>query len=139
MKKIIKKWIDSLNNIRCSKRWFDILCKIISFPFRLIYRLICIILTFSKVIINVALIVVIALCIIGGIVYAKFLPMYQDASEQAYEQLSNMNESSFHMLSTRVWYAKDGKKIGEIDCGSYKYISINNISEDTVRIHRYRG
>lgn len=66
--------------------------------------------------------------IAGGILYARFLPMYEDACEQAYEKLSNLNENSFHMFSNTIIYDKDGKKIGEIDSGSYKYVKINKIS-----------
>lgn len=130
MKNKFRQWKEQLGTLRREKRWLDIICKVVSFPFRLLYRILCFILTFSKVILNVLLLVMILLGIVGGFVYARFLPMYQDASEQAYEKLSNLNENSFHMFSNTVIYDKDGKKIGEIDSGSYKYVKINKISED---------
>lgn len=122
------QWKKRFRELRADKRWLDITCKIISFPFWLLYRILNFFLTFSKVILNVILLLMIVCGIAGGILYAKILPMYQDASEQAYEKLSNLNENSFHMFSNTIVYDKDGKKIGEIDSGSYKYVKINKIS-----------
>lgn len=119
-----KKW----NEWRENNHAFDITCQVLAFPFRLIYRFFCFLLTFSKVILNVMLLLLIIGGIAGGILYARFLPMYEDACEQAYEKLSNLNENSFHMFSNTIIYDKDGKKIGEIDSGSYKYVKINKIS-----------
>lgn len=119
-----KKW----NEWRENSHAFDITCQVLAFPFRLIYRFFCFLLTFSKVILNVMLLLLIIGGIAGGILYARFLPMYEDACEQAYEKLSNLNENSFHMFSNTIIYDKDGKKIGEIDSGSYKYVKINKIS-----------
>lgn len=119
-----KKW----NEWREKSRAFDITCHVLAFPFRMIYHFLCFLLTFSKVILNTLLLILIVGGIAGGILYAKFLPMYEDASEQAYEKLSNLNENSFHMFSNTVIYDKDGKKLGEIDSGSYKYVKINKIS-----------
>ena len=120
-----KKW----REWRESSHAFDVTCRVIAFPFRMIYHFLCFLLTFSKVILNTLLLLLIVGCITAGIFYAKFLPMYQEASEQAYEKLSNLNENSFHMFSNTVIYDTDGKKIGEIDSGSYKYAKINKISE----------
>lgn len=119
-----QKW----NEWRENNRAFDIICHVIAFPFRMIYHFLCFLLTFSKVILNLLLLILIVGGITGGILYAKFLPMYEDASEQAYEKLSNLNENSFHMFSNTIIYDKDGKKLGEIDSGSYKYVKINKIS-----------
>lgn len=119
-----EKW----NHWRKTSHAFDVTCHVLSFPFRMIYRFLCFLLTFSKVILNIVLLVLIVGGIVGGILYAKFLPMYQDASEQAYDKLSNLNENSFHMFSNTVIYDKEGKKIGEIDSGSYKYVKINKVS-----------
>lgn len=73
------------------------------------------------------------ICVLGVFiaiaVYGKVLPMYQEASAQAYEKLSNMKESNFHMLSNTVIYDKDGNKIGEIDAGDYMYTDITEVSE----------
>lgn len=44
-------------------------------------------------------------------------------------KLSNLSEKDFHMLSNTVVYDKDGKKIGEIDSGSYVYVKIDKISK----------
>ena len=129
MKAKWNEWKNSIKQMRVDKRWFDITCKIISFPFVLLYHILNFCLTFSKVILNVILLVLIIGGIAGGILYAKILPMYQDSCEQAYDKLSNLNENSFHMFSNTVIYDKDGKKIGEIDSGSYKYVKINKISE----------
>lgn len=103
--------------------------KIVSYPFRLLYRFFSFILGFSKLILNVILLVLVVLGIVGSVAYAKFMPLYQEASEQAYEKLANLDESDFHMLSNTIVYDKDGKKIGEIDSGSYKYVNINKISK----------
>ena len=129
MKNKCRQWKEQIEKLRAEKRWFDITCKIIAFPFYLLYHILNFILTFSKVILNVILLLMVVFGIVGGIFYAKILPMYQDASEQAYEKLSNLNENSFHMFSNTVVYDKDGKKIGEIDSGSYKYVKINKISD----------
>lgn len=129
MKNKCRQWKEQIEKLRAKKRWFDITCKIITFPFYLLYHILNFILTFSKVILNVILLLMVVFGIVGGIFYAKMLPMYQDASEQAYEKLSNLNENSFHMFSNTVVYDKDGKKIGEIDSGSYKYVKINKISD----------
>lgn len=119
-----QKW----NEWRENNHAFDLTCHILAFPFRIIYRFLCFILKFSKVILNIILLIIIIGSITGGILYAKFLPMYEDACEQAYDKLSNLNENSFHMFSNTIVYDKDSKKIGEIDSGSYKYVKINKIS-----------
>ena len=113
---------------REKSRVFDIIWRIIAFPFLVIYCFLSFILRFSKIILNVLLLILIVCGITGGILYAKLLPMYEDASAQAYEKLSNLNENSFHMFSNTVIYDTNGKKIGEIDSGSYKYVKINKIS-----------
>ncbi len=101
----------------------------VTFPFRLIYHFLSFIVSFSGVILNVLLIVLFLTGIVGGIVYGKVLPMYQDACEQAYDKLSNLSESDFHMLSNTIIYDKNGEKIGEIDSGSYRYVKIDQISQ----------
>lgn len=129
MKNKYRQWKEQFKTLRANKRWVDVICKIICFPFWLLYRILSFFLVFSKIILNVFLLILIISGIAGGFLYAKVLPMYQDASEQAYEKLSNLNENSFHMFSNTVVYDKDGKKIGEIDSGSYKYVKINKISK----------
>lgn len=120
-----KRWL----RMRENNHTFDKFCHILALPFHIIYRFLCFLLTFSKVIVNVLLLFLIIGGITAGILYAKFLPMYQDASEQAYDKLANLNENSFHMFANTVVYDNKGKKIGEIDSGSYKYVAINKISE----------
>ena len=93
MKAKWNEWKNSIKQMRVDKRWFDITCKIISFPFVLLYHILNFCLTFSKVILNVILLVLIIGGIAGGILYAKILPMYQDSCEQAYDKLSNLNEN----------------------------------------------
>lgn len=129
MKNECRQWREQFRKLRADKRWLDVICKIIFFPFWLLYRILTFFLTFSKVILNVILLIMIVCGIAGGLLYAKILPMYQEASEQAYEKLSNLNENSFHMFSNTVVYDKNGRKIGEIDSGSYKYVKINKISK----------
>ena len=84
MKNKCRQWKEQIEKLRAEKRWFDITCKIITFPFYLLYHILNFILTFSKVILNVILLLMVVFGIVGGIFYAKMLPMYQDASEQAY-------------------------------------------------------
>jgi penicillin-binding protein 1A len=103
--------------------------KVLAFPFWLIYKVVTFIMNFSKIILNTCLILLLLVAIAGGILYSKFEPMYEQASEEAYEKLSNLSADNFHMLSNTVIYDKDGKKIGEIDSGSYHYVKIKNISE----------
>ena len=121
--------IDKFRELRKNNHTFDVTCRVIIFPFKMIYHFLCFLLTFSKVILNTLLLLAIVGCIVAGIFYAKFLPMYEDSREQAYEKLSNLNANSFHMFSNTVIYDKDGKKIGEIDSGSYRYVKINRISK----------
>ena len=102
---------------------------ILAYPFRLLYRLLTFLVKFSGVILNTVLILAIMVGIVGGIMFAKFKPMYEEASEQAYDKLSNLSEKDFHMLSNTIVYDKDGKKIGEIDSGSYVYVKIDKISK----------
>ena len=50
MKAKWNEWKNSIKQMRVDKRWFDITCKIISFPFVLLYHILNFCLTFSKVI-----------------------------------------------------------------------------------------
>lgn len=129
MKAKWNKWKNSIKQMQCWQT-LDLTSPAKLFPSLLsCFTAFWISATFSKVILNVILLVLIIGGIAGGFLYAKMLPMYQDACEQAYDKLSNLNENSFHMFSNTVIYDKDGKKIGEIDSGSYKYVKINKISE----------
>ena len=108
--------------------WAKNITRVVAFPFWLIYKLITFIMNFSKVIINVCLIILLIGAVVGGIVFAKIKPMYEQASEEAYDKLTNLSADNFHMLSNTVIYDKNGKKIGEINSGSYQYVDIKNIS-----------
>lgn len=109
--------------------WAKIIVQFIAFPFWLIYQIIKFIMNFSKIIINTLLILLLVSAIAGGFIYAKVLPMYEEATEQAYDKLTNLSSDNFHMLSNTVIYDKNGKKIGETNSGSYKYVKIKNISK----------
>ncbi|MCM1500962.1 MAG: hypothetical protein NC124_21090, partial [Clostridium sp.] len=108
--------------------WAKWTLKVIGFPFWLVYKIITFIMNFSKIILNVCLITLLLLVLAGGIMYARVMPMYEKACEEAYEKLTNLDESNFHMLSNTKVYDKDGKKIGETNSGSYHYVKIKDIS-----------
>ncbi len=108
--------------------WARRTLKVITFPFWLIYKIITFIMNFSKVILNVCLIMLLILVLAGGFVYARVMPMYEKACEEAYDKLTNLDESNFHMLSNTKVYDKNGKKIGETNSGSYHYVKIKDIS-----------
>ena len=131
-KKLSYKWQQKKKNIKkylLRHKVLYVLLNILIFPFKLIYWLFNFILNFSNLILNILLIALIVGCIAGGFIAAKVLPMYQESAEQAYAKLSTLNENDFHMLSNTEIYDKNGKKIGEIDSGSYQYVEIENISE----------
>lgn len=109
-------------------RWAEWTLRVILFPFWLIYKIITFIMNFSKIIMNVCLIVLLVLVLAGGIIYARVMPMYEKACEEAYEKLTHLDESNFHILSNTRIYDKDGKKIGEINSGTYHYIKVKDIS-----------
>lgn len=81
-----------------------------------------------------AIICILFICLIGGIgvatvLSAKYMPMYENACDTAYEKLSGLKDSSFRMLQDTIIYDKDGKKIGEIDAGDYLYCDITDVSK----------
>lgn len=82
-----------------------------------------------KLAINVVLIVLIVGGIAASLLYAKVRPMYEEASANAYEKLAQLSDGDFHMLHNTKIFDKNGKKIGEIDSGSYEYVKIKNISK----------
>ena len=110
---------------------------ILSCPFRAIYQAVAYIVKFFGVILNVCLITLVVAAIAGSILFAHFKPMYEDACEQAYDKLSNLSESIAaygippykNVISCGFTLDKDGKKIGEIDSGSYVYVKIDKISK----------
>ena len=120
--------MDRMKSFIEEHKWAFWTARVVAFPFWLLYKVMTFIMNFSKVILNMCLIVLFVALIAGGIIYGKVSPMYEQASEEAYEKLSNLSADNFHMLSNTVIYDKDGKKIGEIDSGSYQYIGIKDIS-----------
>lgn len=109
-------------------RWAEWIVRVVVFPFWLIYKIITFVMNFSKVIMNVCLIVLLVLVLAGGIIYARVLPMYEQACDEAYEKLTNLDASNFHILSNTKVYDKNGKQIGEINSGTYQYVKVKDIS-----------
>lgn len=72
--------------------------------------------------------VLIALFTAGVCVYVKVLPDFTKARETAFDKLVNMNASDFVMNENTVIFDSKGKKVGTVNAGHYKYISIKNIS-----------
>lgn len=70
--------------------------------------------------------------VIGGIVglcvYVKVLPMFTEAREEVFDKLVHLSKDDFIMKEDTVVYDANGKKVGSVNAGSYKYVSINDIS-----------
>lgn len=70
--------------------------------------------------------------VIGGIVglcvYVKVLPMFTEAREEVFDNLVHLSKDDFIMKEDTVVYDANGKKVGSVNAGSYKYVSINDIS-----------
>ena len=70
--------------------------------------------------------------VIGGIVglcvYVKVLPMFTEAREEVFGKLVHLSKDDFIMKEDTVVYDANGKKVGSVNAGSYKYVSINDIS-----------
>lgn len=70
--------------------------------------------------------------VIGGIVglcvYVKVLPMFTEAREEVFDKLVHLSKDNFIMKEDTVVYDANGKKVGSVNAGSYKYVSINDIS-----------
>lgn len=70
--------------------------------------------------------------VIGGIVglcvYVKVLPMFTEAREEVFDKLVHLSKDDFIMKEDTVVYDANGKKVGLVNAGSYKYVSINDIS-----------
>lgn len=92
--------------------------RIVEFFFKFIYG-----------ILNVLLIICVGVALVGIIVAIKVYPMYQDAATTAYDKLATLQDSNFRMLQNTVIYDKDGKEIGQINAGNYKYKDITKVSK----------
>ena len=70
--------------------------------------------------------------VIGGLVglcvYVKVLPMFTEAREEVFDKLVHLSKDDFIMKEDTVVYDANGKKVGSVNAGSYKYVSINDIS-----------
>lgn len=70
--------------------------------------------------------------VIGGIVglcvYVKVLPMFTEAREEVFDKLVHLSKDDFIMKEDTVVYDANGNKVGSVNAGSYKYVSINDIS-----------
>ena len=73
-----------------------------------------------------------SIMVIGGIVglcvYVKVLPMFTEAREEVFDKLVHLSKDDFIMKEDTVVYDYNGKKVGSVNAGSYKYVSINDIS-----------
>ncbi|MDO5417767.1 MAG: transglycosylase domain-containing protein [Lachnospiraceae bacterium] len=69
----------------------------------------------------------IALCV-GAAIFIKVKPEVDHCREVAYDKLATMDRSDFSKLSDTIIYDKDGKQIGLINAGHYKYVDIDHIS-----------
>lgn len=110
-------------------RWLGILLAILKFIVLLPFRIVNFILRFFWSILNWLLLITVLATVVGIIICTKVMPMYQEASQQAYDKLSTLNESSFQKLENTTVFDKDGKVIGTIDAGDYHYVDINDISK----------
>ena len=72
--------------------------------------------------------ILLLLGIAGAVIFTKVKPMYDEACSEAYDQLAQVKDTDFRMLSNTVIYDKDNKKIGEIKVGNYIYDDISDIS-----------
>jgi len=120
--------VNKLKEFIRDHQWAQWVVRVVVFPFWLIYKIITFIMNFSKIIMNVCLILLLVLVLAGGIIYARVMPMYEQACEEAYEKLTNLDASNFHILSNTKVYDKNGKHIGEINSGTYQYVKIKDIS-----------
>lgn len=99
---------------------------IVLLPFRVIYYLFASFRMIFNILITCSIVVLIAVIILS----ARFMPMLEEAREQAYYKLSNMSENDFILNEDTVVLDKNGKKIGEIDAGRFQYVDIKDISQD---------
>ena len=72
--------------------------------------------------------------IVGLCLYVKFLPMFTEARETVFDKLVNMSEDDFVMKEDTVVYDKDGKLVGSVNAGRYKYAGIKSISHICIMV-----
>lgn len=73
-------------------------------------------------------IIIIAVITVGG-AYVYMKPTLDNAKEQAFEKMSQIDSSTFMKLEDTEIYDKDNNKIGEINTSNYKYANIASISK----------
>ncbi len=67
--------------------------------------------------------------LIAGIcIYVKVLPTFTEAREVVFDKLVNMSDSDFVMNEDTIIYDKNGKKVGTVNAGHYKYVPISKVS-----------
>ncbi|CDB90091.1 putative uncharacterized protein [Clostridium sp. CAG:253] len=54
--------------------------------------------------------------------------MFTEAREEVFDKLVHLSKDDFIMKEDTVVYDANGKKVGSVNAGSYKYVSINDIS-----------
>ncbi len=83
-------------------------------------------------IIGTAMGILASVMVIGGIVglcvYVKVLPMFTEAREEVFDKLVHLSEDDFVMKEDTVVYDSNGKQVGSVNAGSYKYVKINDVS-----------
>ena len=111
------------------KKVLGVLKWIVLLPFRVIYYLFASFRMIFNILITCSIVGLIAVIILS----ARFMPMLEEAREQAYYKLSNMSENDFILNEDTVVLDKNGKKIGEIDAGRFQYVDIKDISQDITK------
>lgn len=68
--------------------------------------------------------------VLGIVLAAKILPVYEKYKESAYDVLQDMDADSFKRAGNTYIYDKDGNLIGQIGNEKYEYVSITDISDN---------
>ena len=68
------------------------------------------------------------MAVAGTCVYVKVLPVFTEAREVVFDKMVNMSKDDFVMKEDTVIYDKNGKQIGSVNAGQYKYVNIKDMS-----------
>ncbi len=72
---------------------------------------------------------VLTVALLAGLcIYVKVMPIFTEARTVAFDKLVNMSEEDFVMNEDTVVYDKNGKKVGSVNAGQYKYVKIADVS-----------
>lgn len=112
------------SNIPTSRKILGVIKWILLLPFRIIYWVFASFRMLFNILVTCGIVGLIVVILLS----AKFMPMLEDAREQAYVKLSNMSENDFILNENTVVLDKNNKKIGEIEAGRFQYVHIKNIS-----------